>query len=252
MRILIYGFSNATKSALKFYVYILCDDNDVPFYVGKGVENRVFEHEAETCDKALNMAKFLKIQSLLENNIKIKKYIIHAGLSEDEALACETALINMMHFMEQPITNIINGKANILEEVLSVERIESKFGTAIKVDDVFDNIDRQEGIIEYIARLKKPLSSFSIESTISYLEKNEKSGTFLKDHPKHIAIFHNKIFEGYYDLNISTYDVVENGRIKVKAKLSGFVPNNKYNKYIGLVFDVDKTTSYPMRILRSM
>lgn len=248
---MIYGFSDATKSALKFYVYILCDNNDIPFYVGKGIENRVFEHEFETIDNTLNMNKFKKIESIRKEGGLVKKYIIHAGLSEDEAFACETALMNILKFLHHPLTNIMDGKSNILKNALSVEQIESKFGTPIKEDDVFDNDERKDGIIVYIAKIKKPLSSFSIDDTISYLEKNSRDGKFFKKYPqiKHIAIFHNKIFEGYFDLDISTYDEVENGKTKCKAKFSNIVPNNKYIQYIGLVFDVNRTTNYPIRLL---
>lgn len=38
-------FSKETINALKYYVYVYSDpDTNKPFYVGKGKENRVFNH----------------------------------------------------------------------------------------------------------------------------------------------------------------------------------------------------------------
>lgn len=105
----------------KYYVYALCDDEGIPFYIGKGEEKRVFKHkealdEAEKYieqkiennsdlkDNEKEEAKKKLEESFSDKHKKLKgcekqpEYIIKWGLTEDEAFQCESALINICNY----------------------------------------------------------------------------------------------------------------------------------------------------------
>ena len=148
----------------KYYVYALCDENNVPFYIGKGCGERVMQHEADAL-KALtaptkdieNKKEFSeKIQKLIEKKDRVQCVIIKWGLSEKEAFMCESALINLLAFARnvkiEALTNIVNGHASEAEKN-SVADVATKARTldqflqecAIQSRDV-NNIRTENGV----------------------------------------------------------------------------------------------------------
>ena len=125
----------------KYYVYALCDNNHKPFYIGKGEGDRITQHEngqgtekqrieellkndqisREEYDCILNnmSGKFKRIGELGQNNVK--KVIIKWGLTEEEAFAAESSLINLCKFMNIELTNIANGHASKKEKLCRAE-----------------------------------------------------------------------------------------------------------------------------------
>ena len=130
----------------KFYVYMLCDKNNKPFYIGKGERERVWQHEKDAAadieekkerikeitekikkDKKLTeIEKTAKINfetALTEKDIKakydkikeigvgnVKKVIVKWGLTNNEALMAESALINAYNLTTiNSLTNVVNG-----------------------------------------------------------------------------------------------------------------------------------------------
>ena len=81
-------FDEKTVQKLGFYVYLLNDPLDkLPFYVGKGQKNRIFDHincviENET--KSDKIEKIRKITGRKKNN-KVEFLIIRHGLTEKES-----------------------------------------------------------------------------------------------------------------------------------------------------------------------
>ena len=74
-------FDQITSEKLKFYVYCLIDPRDEkPFYIGKGKENRVFEHARSSIKNELNSDKLEKIREIRSNGLKVKHIIIRHGL----------------------------------------------------------------------------------------------------------------------------------------------------------------------------
>ena len=72
-----------------YYIYHYIDPRDnLPFYVGKGTNNRIYDHLYETESKTENRHKFYRIQFLKNNGLEpiIKKVIENI---EDEILAYE-------------------------------------------------------------------------------------------------------------------------------------------------------------------
>lgn len=72
-----------------FYVYTWCFTNDVVFYVGKGKDNRAYEHLAS---KSISLPS-LVIKAMLTDNKQLKLKIVKKNLEEQEAFNLELKLI---------------------------------------------------------------------------------------------------------------------------------------------------------------
>lgn len=136
------SFSQNVIAQLKHYVYILVDPrtNEI-FYVGKGSSDRVFDHE-KNID---NSEKGKRLQEIHENGLEAKKYIVHAGLTEKEAFAVETAIYNICNssnlFHSVDLTNELVPH-NVLMPCSEVEDIEKSLSSVSLEKKDFSQEDR--------------------------------------------------------------------------------------------------------------
>lgn len=112
-----------------YYVYGLIDPrNRKIFYIGKGTGNRVFEHELESQGNPESEKLKLKmIAEIKAAGLEVEKVIINCNLTEEEAFAAETALINAFNYVEDTrLTNIVAGHHSA--EALTVDDFEKIYG----------------------------------------------------------------------------------------------------------------------------
>lgn len=131
------SFTEKTLMALgDFYVYGLVDPrNRRLFYIGKGTNNRVFEHEKESTSLPNSEKLKLKlISEIKESGYEVEKIIINSNLTEQEAFAAEASLINAFNYInDYKLTNIVAGHHS--SEVLSVEEFEKINGAENLTED---------------------------------------------------------------------------------------------------------------------
>lgn len=159
------AFSEKTLSAINgYYVYALIDprSNDV-FYIGKGTGNRVFSHEIESGKtSAAEKEKIRRIQDIEKSGLSVKRIMINWGLSEQEAFASESSLINLFHFIPgNQLTNIVAG--HHIHECLTVENFELEYGAVpLKIEEIKHNIL----VIKINKQYRKDMSDYEIYDAV--------------------------------------------------------------------------------------
>lgn len=122
----------ALQSLNGYYVYALIDPRtDKVFYIGKGIGDRVFNHEIESGkNPESEKIKLQTIRLIEEAGFNVKRVVINWGLTEREAFAAEASLINLLNFTsEAKLSNIVAG--HHVHESLTVEDFEINFGAEI-------------------------------------------------------------------------------------------------------------------------
>lgn len=136
-------FSPETCRNLKHYVYALVDPRDkYVFYIGKGKDNRVFNHVEEAL-KIKNASKKVEekekvkiIKEINKKGLNVRHYILRSGLTEELAKEIEAILIDLLNLenlgFKRIITNINKGIDSKKRGAKSVEEIEEFYAPAIK------------------------------------------------------------------------------------------------------------------------
>ncbi len=133
-------FSPKVREKLKHYVYLYVDPRDgQPFYVGKGIGNRLFAHlkDKSESDKVERIEELRKLG--LEPQLEVLKY----GLSEDDALLVEATAIDLLRVGS--LTNAVRGHGSRYGGRATVEELEATLGATpidIKEQAVLININQ--------------------------------------------------------------------------------------------------------------
>lgn len=159
-------FSNATIATIKSYVYVLTDDDDRIFYVGKGEGNRVFDHveevralikydplglltvpeDDETEQDGLTPKRSL-IAKLLKSNKSPGMYVVREGLTKNEALLIEAVLISVLEWQfKDSLRNSNAGHGTRHYGLKSVYELEATRGEPFRVNDLPNVSDCEEVI----------------------------------------------------------------------------------------------------------
>lgn len=125
-------FRQKVKEALRYYVYALVDSrNSKIFYIGKGKENRVFQHAKGALEDAFSEnapnLKLDTIRSIISEGKKVAYYIIRHNLEEKQAYLVESTLIDMQTYSpfnhNNQLTNLIAGHHQWDEGIKTIEEI---------------------------------------------------------------------------------------------------------------------------------
>lgn len=141
-------FDEKSRQALKYYVYILLDPSDnKPFYVGKGVENRVFNHLADALTNTdTSNDKYDKIREIVQSGKTVNHIIVRHGLSESEAFQIEASLIDTLTYCGLLLSNIVGGHNSIEKGLMTSEEIKRLYNAQplneMGSDCVLININR--------------------------------------------------------------------------------------------------------------
>lgn len=111
----------------RFYVYVLFRPNGQPFYVGKGLGRRVFNHEMEARNTSIRTHKLNVIRAIIRQGGQIGYALPHSCDDEGEAHAFETKLISEIgrHDLKRgPLTNQTDGGEGVVG--LSAETMAKK------------------------------------------------------------------------------------------------------------------------------
>lgn len=142
-------FDEKTRQELKSYVYMLLDPQDnKPFYVGKGVDNRVFNHlDCALTDIDIINAKYDKIREIIQRGQTVKHIIVRHGLNESEAFQIEASLIDSLTYCGLLLSNMVGGHNSIEKGLMTSEEIKRLYNAEpidkIGNDCILININRK-------------------------------------------------------------------------------------------------------------
>jgi len=129
-------FPSEVSKELAYYVYRLIDPrNGETFYVGKGKENRVFDHikgvlSKENEDDEEDTQKINIIKEIHKAGLDVIHVIHRHGMEEQVALEVEAALIDAYHFSANIASGIGSddyGPMNVLQIIQKYKAEEAAF-----------------------------------------------------------------------------------------------------------------------------
>lgn len=103
-------FDQITIEKLKFYVYALINSKDnKPFYIGKGIGNRIFNHQNCAIKDEHSNLKLDTIREIIDSGFEVEHIIIRHGLTEKEAFEIEASIIDFGNKFGFEFSNLILG-----------------------------------------------------------------------------------------------------------------------------------------------
>lgn len=93
---------------MQFYVYALVDPRDKRiFYIGKGKDNRVYDHARDAVrDGNPEALKLSTIREILHEEKQVEYYVLRHNLTENEAYLVESTLIDLLGSVSQSVSEV--------------------------------------------------------------------------------------------------------------------------------------------------
>jgi hypothetical protein len=138
-------FSPAICEKLGYYVYILRDPRTHEiFYVGKGVNNRVFAHAEDSLTETVENARLDRIRAIHADGHAVDITIHRHGLTEKEAFEVESALIDLLEL--PTLSNKVAGHHAYARGQMTIHEVTAEYDAPIIPIDfpvIFIIINRQ-------------------------------------------------------------------------------------------------------------
>lgn len=217
-------FDEKTMQALGYYVYLLVNPFDRSiFYIGKGTDNRVYQHVNCALDKEIESDKLDMIRNIKKNGGETLHYILRHGLKEGEAFLLEAALLDIFgskkfNFGENSgLTNIQGGHDSGQFGLMTTQEIKNLYSAELLYEI------KDPSVIININYLYNP------EMTASELLKaTSESWIMSKDRCKKVKY----VFAEYRGLIVEVYKPLKwfvarvetvNGRKKTRMAFEGTI-----------------------------
>ncbi|GAB3710159.1 hypothetical protein GCM10027592_46900 [Spirosoma flavus] len=142
-------FDEKTKQSLKYYVYMLVDPkNNIPFYIGKGSNDRLFQHlDCALSDEDISNVKYETIRKIQDNGGVVGHVIVRHGLTEEQAFEVEASLIDAFNFSGILLSNKVGGHNSIEKGLMTCEEVKGLYNAEplddLPQDCVIININRK-------------------------------------------------------------------------------------------------------------
>lgn len=121
-------FDQNTIENLGYYVYALIDPStSTLFYVGKGKDNRVFQHVECALEEVTVNDKYDRIREITSSGHHVQHVIMRHGLTEKVALEIESTLIDYSRYFDHDLTNIVLGHNSIDNGLMTTDAIIRKY-----------------------------------------------------------------------------------------------------------------------------
>lgn len=219
-------FDQKTQQELKSYVYMLLDPQEnKPFYVGKGNNNRVFEHMSlALSDSDISTLKYDKIRDIVSvRKQTLQHIIIRHGLTDKEAFQIEASLIDTLIHCGLGLTNEQGGHNSIEKGLMTSEEILQKYNAdpldEINNDCVIININTSYNDLKKNARKH----GRNIDPTAIY-QATKETWLIGKDKLNQLKY----VLSEYKGLIVEVFEVDENGwYVKNRGKNKTVRDSNK-------------------------
>jgi hypothetical protein len=121
-------FNARTTEAIGYYVYALIDPRDQkPFYVGKGMGNRVFAHSNDALSTEVQTDKLDTVREIVSAGLAVKHVVMRHGLDEKTALIVESTLLDFASFFHVELTNLVAGHHASTFGAMTTDELNRKF-----------------------------------------------------------------------------------------------------------------------------
>ena len=243
-------FSDSTLSVLnngerRFYVYCLTDlKKDKILYIGKGCDNRIFEHEQAARSQESDLGDIdMPERKTIAKCKKLGRHIISYHLTEAEAQAAETALI---HFVKSVVDKKFKNKsAGCGAGGISAEELDSRFKfkpcpldglnpdgliLAVKIQDALDLDTDEEADYSFDNRDDANLKSRTLGNWVIGKDAASKVKYIIGIHTG----LQNAVVSAYEVDGFETLEETKNGRKQTRYRFHTASSSKKVLAKLGL------------------